>query len=95
MQLCGYIMEESGRFEILEAIESALEFNLDSQLDLSQDTVMDYIRKAAHMLGFQEPFDPEQRAINSLLLKARASKTECYSAWAYYYDRKMIEARKR
>ncbi len=88
-------MRENNYFEIADVIKNSLGLKSQEGLGLSCDIVKDNVLKAAHMLGYGEPFDKEQKHLNQMLIDARASKTDCYSAWAYYFDRKMIEAKKR
>lgn len=58
----------------------------NAERDLSE------IQRAAYKLGYGEPFDKEQRAINDLLCRCGASDQTCLTVWAYYHDMKMNRA---
>lgn len=51
------------------------------------------IEKAYGALGYGYPFDWEQRAINQLLIEAKADEFRCLAAWGYYHDYKMMLAK--
>ena len=77
-------------FDILENVQVFLASqNASGQIaerDLSE------ITRAAYKLGYGEPFGQEQRAINELLCRCRASDQTCLTVWAYYHDMKMNRA---
>ncbi len=47
------------------------------------------VSKAALQLGYGDPFDKEQKAINDLLCQTGASDQVCLTVWAYYHDMKL------
>jgi hypothetical protein len=57
---------------------------------LEIDITRNAIEKAYSALGYGYPFDWEQRAINQLLLDAKADEFRCLVAWGYYHDYKMM-----
>ena len=50
------------------------------------------IKAVAIGIGYGEPFDREQRALNDLLYEAKASDELCLKIWSYYHDMKINEA---
>lgn len=73
--------------EFLQTLPSGL--TVESQED-SQVAIL----KAAAEFGFGAPFDREQKAINAMLLDKCANVIVCRVAWGFYYDSKLIEAKK-
>jgi len=52
------------------------------------------VNKASEEFGFGAPFDREQKTINAMLLEKLANVIVSRVAWGFYYDSKLIEARK-
>ena len=60
----------------------------------SEEESRDAISKASQEFGYGAPFDREQKAINAMLLDKLANVIVCRVAWGFYYDSKLIEAKK-
>ena len=69
--------------------------DLPPSLQVESDNIFQQnLDNVIERLGYGAPFDAEQRAINDMLKAKRAGKIACASAWGYYHDYKVAEARK-
>ena len=76
--------------DILENVQAFLASQNAGRQNPERD--LSEIKQAAFMLGYGEPFDQEQRAINELLRRLGACDQICLAVWAYYHDMKMNRA---
>ena len=78
------------RSDIVEKVQSFLASQYAGVQTLARE--LSDVKLSAVKLGYGEPFDQEQRAINDLLCRSGASDQICLTVWAYYHDMKMNRA---
>jgi len=77
--------------DIVERVKAFLEQQDGDAENAPRD--LNDVKKIAMQLGYGEPFDREQRAINELLCEAGSGDQTCLSVWAFYHDMKMNSAK--
>lgn len=58
--------------------------------EISKEETQALLDEIAHEMGYCEPYNAEQRAINAMLLTKRADKVTCMAAWGFYDDYKNV-----
>ena len=77
--------------DIVERVKAFLEKQDGDAENAPRD--LNDVKKIAKQLGYGEPFDREQRAINALLCQAGSSDQICLSVWCFYQDMKVNTAK--
>lgn len=81
--------------DVIEYLKSWLGSLDETMRTKSADATRLAIRKAASHLGYDEPFDREQKRLNTLLVSHGANELGCLSVWSAYHDYKMAQGNKR
>lgn len=71
---------------VIDTIYAWLLDNQSVEQDLSQEQTRAAIELTTQQLGYNAPFNAEQKAINEMLFDKKANAQTCKAVWGFYRD---------
>lgn len=71
---------------VVDTIHAWLLDNHSNTLGMTKNQIQTAINLTTQQLGYGEPFNAEQKAINEMLFDRKADAQTCQAAWGFYHD---------